>query len=621
MTDQLPKYSEPVSYDIPATETNRIPNDAPPGITLLRNAFWCVVIAAGASFFYALNIESSLFRVVALQLSLCGVDLWAAMDAAKIRRRLGSTEDKNVLAQKRESAAIHYLFVAAPLVAILVLTVLSMISQLVEVAVPRSQEQVIGGAILAVLAASLWTVFSRSLEKQSHSSEPQDSLTLPEGAAVRAALSESRLAALLTGATLMAATVHPPIEGWFAWGLSLWMIAVASEHLIRLLFAWFQAITLQEIFTAPIDSILREIFLTTANPVKKAFDFAEARFGLSLRSSWTIGFFRRSVFPIAAGCLLIVWLSTCFVVIQPHQAGLEERFGVAQRVRLTPGLHTKLPWPFGEIRRYPAGIVQTMRIGFEEDDTKTSVSDDLERTLLWTQPHAREFSLVLGSETELIAVNAVVYFKIAEDTQGFLDYAFATSNPKVALESLAYRVLMEQTRSATLADMLSRGRDQFAETVRNKLSEYSSDERLGLDVVDVALINLHPPVEVASSYLDVINAELDSKRVITVAGGDAAKNILEAEQGSNGRLANAKVEAAKRVSVAGQESAEFIAVGEAFTAAPETYLLRLWFEAFERVLFGRRLFIVDSELPDVIFDERSRSTDSILIEPTQPRTP
>ena len=168
--------------------------------------------------------------------------------------------------------------------------------------------------------------------------------------------------------------------------------------------------------------------------------------------------------------MLVVWLSTCFVVIQPHQAGLEERFGVVQQERLSPGLQTKLPWPFGDIRRYPAGIVQTMKIGFEDEDGAADVSQDKNRTLLWTQPHAQEFSLVLGSETELVAVNAIVYFKIAEDTQGFIDHALATSNPEVALEALAYRVLMEETRSATLKDLLSRGRDQFASTVREKLS-------------------------------------------------------------------------------------------------------------------------------------------------------
>ena len=581
------------------------------GRSLLNTILWCLLVGAGASIAYALKAEASLFRAIALQLSLASVAVWAAKDASKIRQRTDSNESDDALAEKREATAIHYLFIAAPVVAVIVLAGLSLLAQSVEVAAPRSQQEVIGGAILAVLAASLWTVFARFLERSS---------SLAEAPSVRAALSESRLAALLSAGALLAATVHPPIEGWLAWALSLWTIAVASEHLFQVFVAWFQPMTLEQTFQSPINSLLRDIFLTSANPVGKAFDIAESRFGLSLRSSWTIGFFRRSVLPIVLGCLLVVWASTSFVVIEAHQAGLEERFGVVQKKRLAPGLHMKLPWPIGDIRRYPAGIIQTMQIGFEED-SKADVAADADRTLLWTKPHAQEFALVLGSETELVAINAIVYFKIADDTEGFLDHALSTSNPKVALESLAYRVLMEQTRTATLKELLSQGRDQFAEDVLEKLSEYAINERLGLDVVDVALINLHPPVEVSTSYLNVINAELDSKRVVTVASGDADKKILEAKQESNGRIATAKVEAAKRVSLAGQESSEFMAVGEAFKAAPQTYRLRLWFEAFERVLTGRRLYIVDSELPDVIFDERSRSVDPMLIESAQPKNP
>ncbi|MEM9943013.1 MAG: SPFH domain-containing protein [Planctomycetota bacterium] len=579
---------------------------------LLRNVFWCLFVVAGISFVYAQKVESSLFRAMALQLSVCSIAAWAAIDAAKIRSRLTTQQSEEAaLALKREATAIHYLFFAAPLVAVLVLAGISMLGQLVEVVIPRSQQQVVGSAILAVVAASLWTVFARFLDSRPTTQQI-------EGSAIQAALSESRLVALLSAGILLAATVYPPVEGWFAWGLSLWVLLIASEHLCRVFIGWFQTVNLLDRFEAPVQSLFREIFLTSTNPIAKAFDIVEARFGLSLRSSWTIRFFRASVLPIALSSLILVWASTCFVVIAPHQAGLEQRFGVAQKKRLEPGLHTKLPWPFGVIQRYPANLVQTMQIGFEDEST-TNISEDRNRTLLWTKPHAREFSLVLGSETELVAVNAIVYYKISDDTQGFLDHALATSNPQEALEAYAYRVLMEQTRTATLADVLSRGRNQFASSVRSRLSEYSTKEKLGLDIVNVALINIHPPVEAAGSYLDVINAELDSKRVVTVAGGEAAKQILEAEQGGNGRLAEAKVDAAKRVSTAGQESAEFMAVGEAYTATPTTYRLRLWFEAFEKVLAGRRLFIVDSELPDVIFDERSRSVDPTLIESTQPK--
>ncbi|MEM9411068.1 MAG: hypothetical protein AAGA30_08140, partial [Planctomycetota bacterium] len=428
----------------PRNENNQAPDNE---TALLKNTLWCVAIAAISCIAYAFQVESSLFRAIALQLSLSAVAVWSAMDAVKIRRRLASESQENVLRQKRESTSIHYLFVAAPLVAVLVLASLSMISQLVEVSVPRSQQQVIGGAILAVLAASLWTVIVRLFGQQTDS--------LPEGSAIGESMSESRLAALLSAAALMVATVHPPVESWLAWGLSLWVIAVASEHLIRLFVAWFQPTSLSTVFIAPIHSILREIFLSTSNPVAKAFDIAEARLGLSLRSSWTIRFFRMSVLPIVLSCLLLVWASTCFVVIEPHQSGLEERFGVLQRTMLSPGLHMKLPSPFGEIRRYPTRIVQTMQIGFEEK-TKANVIEDSDRMLLWTKPHTKEFALVLGTETELVAINAIVYFKIAEDTRGFLDHALATSEPKVVLEALAYRVLMEQTRSATLEELLSR---------------------------------------------------------------------------------------------------------------------------------------------------------------------
>ena len=606
MSAQTPAGPRLQPNDPPNPESSQEPGDVN---SLLRNIFWCVVVAAGASLVYAVKVESSLFRAISLQLALCGIAVWSMKDAVAIRTRVDAAEPENAMGLKREASSVHYLFVAAPLLAILVLAGLSMLNQLVEIVVPRSQQQVIGGAILAVLVASLWTVFARVIDQRAKSS--------PEGPAVRAALNESRLAALFSACALMAATVLAPIEGWFAWGLSLWTIAVAVEHLFRLFVAWFQPTNLQQPFIAPVHSLIREVFLSSTNPVAKAFDIAEARFDLSLRSSWTIRFFRRSIAPIAIGCTLVVWASTCFIVIEPHQAGLEERFGVVHPVRLDPGLHIKLPWPFGEIRRYPAGIVQTMQIGFEEE-AKANVAEDVDRTLLWTKAHAREFSLVLGSETELVAVNAIVYFKIAEETERFLEHALSNSNPQVALEAFAYRVLMEQTRSATLEDLLSRGRDQFAKDVLKRLNRYAVSEQLGLDVVDVALINLHPPVEVADSYLDVINAELDSNRVVTVADGDSAKQILEAEQGSNGRIAAAKVEAAKRVSVAGQESSEFMAVGEAFAAAPETYRLRLWFEAFERVLAKRRLFIVDSELPDVIFDERARSVDPMLIDAAQP---
>ncbi|QDT65212.1 SPFH domain-containing protein [Calycomorphotria hydatis] len=580
-------------------------SDSSTAFSLLRNALSLVIVAMVAAFGYAFQCESGLFRAVGLELCLTAIVIWAAIDAQKARQRftLVKAEPEEI----REASALHYLFVAAPTVAVLVFTLLALLTQMVEVSRERLREEIIGGAIAAVLAASLWTIFSRSLPKK-----PEQEFT--ELADVRTAFSESRLTALLTGVTLLIASVYPPVESWAAWGLLCWILAVASEQLLRVLAGWFHTAPETElVLVAPTYSVLRDVFLSTTNPVGALFDIAEEKYGLSLRSSWTIRFFRRSVLPITIGCLLVVWGSTCFVVIEPQQAGVRERFGYAEKVKLEPGLHGKLPWPCGVIRRFPAQVVQTMQIGFSETTDDADVSRDHNRALLWTKPHEQEFSLVLGSETELIAINAIVYFQIANDQDRFLNYVYSTSNPEAALEAFAYRVLMEETRTATMAELLTKSRQEFSRRVQERLQLYSRANNLGLDVIDVALINLHPPVQVAGNYLDVINAELDSATTVTTAEGDSDQAVLVAETESHSLEAVAEVEAARRVANAGRESAEFIAIGNAFAAAPQTYRLRLWFEAFEKVLTGRKLFLIDADLPNVIFDERRDNNASLTV--------
>ena len=199
----------------PANETDRPPSDPPEtargtdesaNASILQNAFWCVAIAAAAFLFYALKVESSLFRAITLQLAVCGVAVWAAINASKIRRKLPGVDDDEVLPLKREATSMHYLFVASPLVAIVVLASLSMLAQLVEVAVPRSPQEVVTGAILAILVGSLWTVFVRALDRRSDAAAESARANFPESGAIQAALSESRLAALVSGGVLMAAT-------------------------------------------------------------------------------------------------------------------------------------------------------------------------------------------------------------------------------------------------------------------------------------------------------------------------------------------------------------------------------------------------------------------------------
>jgi membrane protease subunit HflK len=234
------------------------------------------------------------------------------------------------------------------------------------------------------------------------------------------------------------------------------------------------------------------------------------------------------------------------------------------------------------------------------------------RAFLWSKAHAKqEFALVLGSGAETVAVDSLVYYKIREDSRGFLDYVYHLQNPEEALEGYAYRALMEQTRNATLEEVLSINRAQFANQFEASLRQYVEENRLGIEIVDVALINLHPPIAVAAAYLDVISAEIDAVRYEAEASGEKNERIKHAERDSNQAIADAEVRRARRVGLAQEESAEFVAVGKGFSVAPEAFRLRMRGDTIAEILSDKPLIVMDRAFlggeGEMLFDMRPES--------------
>jgi membrane protease subunit HflK len=204
----------------------------------------------------------------------------------------------------------------------------------------------------------------------------------------------------------------------------------------------------------------------------------------------------------------------------------------------------------------------------------------------------------------------LVYYKVREDPRGLLDYVYHLQNPDEALEGYAYRSLMEQTRNATLAEVLSINRAEFANRLETSLRDYVQENRLGVEIVDVALINLHPPIAVADAYLDVISAEIDAVRYQAEALGEKNERVKHAERDSKQAIADAQVRGARRVGLAREESAEFVAVGEAFSVAPEAFKLRTRGDTIAEILADKPLILMDPAFlggeGEMLFDMRSQ---------------
>lgn len=169
-------------------------------------------------------------------------------------------------------------------------------------------------------------------------------------------------------------------------------------------------------------------------------------------------------------------------------------------------------------------------------------------------------------------------------------------NPEDLLQAYAYRTLMEHTRSSTLREVLTANRAQFADRLKRTLRRYVESNRLGIEGVDVALMGLHPPVEAADAYLDVISARIDAERVQVEALGQKSVQLVEVRKESSTAVAAAQAEASRRTGTAVSESSEFVAIGQAYAVAPESFQLRLWFEALEKILEQKRFVLVDQKV-------------------------
>ncbi len=576
------------------------------------------------------GITTGLYSVqaLALQTLLVAIAVWIALNATRLRQAradaeamLASGVEEQAEAARRQwlssgeadveqtyhavmgdvehGRRLHYLFVAVlPTALAAVLIAWALFARAAEApAVTEAQATALGILFLAV--SCLWLVLARSFSSLAAGE-------LPEAHPVMLALRESQWVSILASAGLFSQLVWADLDWWIARVVLVWLLAVVAEQLGRLLWAWLGRRGEGAPLLPPLVSFLRELVFVRGNPLASLFETIESQWGVSFRSSWAIRFVRRAMVPTVLLALLMFWGLSCLSMVGPSELGLRETFGRLERTPLPSGLHLKMPWPLGRILRFEVKRVRAQALGFIELDQPTAY--------LWTNQHAKEeFALVMGDGTEAVVVNAVVYYKIREDDEGFLDYALRFQNPEDAMEGFGYRALMEQTRNSTVREVLATNRAAFAAEIERLLRQYAEENRLGIDVVDVALFSLHPPIEAAPDYLAVVSAQIDAERYVTEASGARRAAIVNAEAAGAKAVAEAHVEAALRIGRAIEESAEFVAVGEAYSVAPEAFQLRLRGDVVRDTLSDRPLILMDKSFTlhpgEFFFDFRGTRTE------------
>ncbi len=314
------------------------------------------------------------------------------------------------------------------------------------------------------------------------------------------------------------------------------------------------------------------------------FDYLERNTGISMRGLWSFKYVKQIAPTALFLSALFLWLSTSIIQVEPSEQAAVYRIGDLQENLLKPGIHLVFPYPIDRVIVYDTEAVNRTTIGYKSEEAADN---------LWTAGHGdggEEYKLLLGSGDEVVSINLRLEYKISDLKQ----YLKCASMPESILEALAYEQVTDETIGTDLATLLSIDRDAFAEKFREKLSEKLKERQIGLDVVSVVLESIHPPIEIASVYQEIISSEIMAERNILSAQGAAAVKIAAAEDQNNQAVSDAKVAQTEKVAKAKAVVTEFLASKEADQKYGENYRYQKYLNAV-REAYGKANLVIVGE--------------------------
>lgn len=342
----------------------------------------------------------------------------------------------------------------------------------------------------------------------------------------------------------------------------------------------------------------------------------------------------RLTVQLVGSVVVLVWLCSQIVCLSADQQAVVSRFG-RYHATLDAGWHWCWPWPLESVIIERPAALRSVVLG--DVLTSTNFEND---TIEWTSEHQDSNSdgltptgLLLTADEVLVDVTAEVQYRIRD----LPTYVFRTGKtPEPILLAELESVLRDLAAQYGLDDWLTDRRSALEQQVTEILRTRVDQLNLGIELVDVQMLDVHPPRPVVADYRDVANAleqeeqwrhaaESDAERVLINAIGEAAwtrwQPHIDAEKpissefwhtwlqpmgdqphqlsGDSAALwENATATAAERVAIAREQTSRLQALRSPYQAHPQLTWMQLYWPQVLEKLQGRPITIVDPAAAD-----------------------
>lgn len=230
--------------------------------------------------------------------------------------------------------------------------------------------------------------------------------------------------------------------------------------------------------------------------------------------------------------IISVWICSGVFVVGTDEVAVVQSFGRAERtddnliVLRSSGLYFHWPWPVTEVRRVRVNEVRTITVGSSEVDQISNQAEFLQVT------DESQQSRFLSGDKNILHVQLNVSYRIASDHVG--DWLFRSTDVERHLKLLAGSILADVVLRSGVDFVHTLGHNEIRQRVLLGLEQQVNANSLGVEIDDVTIASVAPPVRVKADFIDVMNARADRETYVNRARSYESQ-----------READAKAEAAR----------------------------------------------------------------------------
>jgi len=396
------------------------------------------------------------------------------------------------------------------------------------------------------------------------------------------------------------------------WGLDRWAAGVIGLLVLgiaaRILYRSAKMILQQSRDTSPeIRSVEDNLVLVFLGSLSRGKHEAEGLINrhLHLDNIRIRSIFIRVTTWILISLAAIVYLSFGFTVVGLREVAILERFGNPVNISdpRGPGLMYYYPPPFGKVRKVDVQTIYRVPVGY--------VSQQRKELILWTNVHYIEENPILTGDNTFLDIAANMHYRIKNPA----DFLYTCTDPLKILERVVDESFRELVGVREFFPLMTHWRKQMEQDVRIRSQEKVDELKLGIEIVHIYLKDLHPPVEVAPSFEDVISAQEDLETFVEEARGYQKELLPSARGEATTRSEAARAERAHSILRATGKTSAFKSMHFAFRKNDEINRFRLRIEALESALTDTEKYVVDqknTQYPVDLFLDYTQTTNPII---------